>query len=84
MDILKKLFPLSFSHVKDTNKLGIGILIYVLVPVLLGLILGLIAGLLLPLAFILSPIFYVIDTVLGLYCLAGLVIQLLVQFDVIK
>lgn len=84
MDILKKLFPLSFSHVKDTNKLVIGILIYVLVPVVIGLVLGLISALLLPLAFILAPIFYVIDTVLGLYCLAGLVIQLLVQFDVIK
>ena len=84
MDILKKLFPLSFSHVKDTNKLVIGILIYVLVPVVIGLVLGLISWLLFPLAFILAPIFYVIGTVLGLYCLAGLVIQLLVQFDVIK
>lgn len=88
MDILKKIFPISFRNIKDTTKLVIGILIYILVPILVSIIFtfvtGIIAGISLSLAALISTILWVIDSVLGLYCLTGLVLQLLVHFDVIK
>lgn len=79
MDLLKKIFPLSFSFADTVANLIVGILIYVVASLLVGAILGLIG--LIPL---IGIVFQLIAGVFGLYCLAGVVIEILVFTKVLK
>ncbi len=79
METLKKLFPLSFKYVKDIANLIVGILIYLVVGVLLGVVIGICSGL--P---IIGWIIGLFGGLIDLYCLVGIVIQILVFCKVIK
>lgn len=96
MKTLKKFFPLSFKFVKDGGNLAVGIIIYVLagllipgaltlVSMLIGALLGLLLmGVGVVLAGIVGGILGLLGTVVSLYCLAGIVFQILVFVKVIK
>ena len=87
METLKKFFPLSFKRVDTAANLVVGILIYVVAAIVAGVVLGL-AGLLggwIPVVgAILGWALGVIGTVVEVYVVAGLVIQILVFTKVIK
>ncbi len=96
MQTLKKFFPLSFKFVKDGGNLAVGIIIYVLagllvpgaltlVSMLIGALLGfLLLGVGVVLAGIVGGILGLLGTVVSLYCLAGIVFQILVFTKVFK
>ena len=78
MDLLKKLFPLSF-RLKDVTALVIAIIIYVVVDVIVGVFVGLlwwipIVGLLLS----------AVASLIGLYTIIGIVLAILDFFGVLK
>ena len=78
MDLLKKLFPLSF-RLKDVTALVIAIIIYVVVDVIVGDFVGLlwwipIVGLLLS----------AVASLIGLYTIIGIVLAVLDFFGVLK
>lgn len=79
MDLLKKLFPISFNYASDVTKLIIGILIYVVGGTIAGAVIGFLAGI--P---VIGLIFSIVGSVLGIYCTAGIVIQVLVFLKVLK
>ena len=72
MDILKKIFPLSWKFSKDVKDLIIGILIYLAGSTILGFILGI------------TIIGIALAPLVGIYSMAGIVIQILVFAKVIK
>ncbi len=76
MDILKKVFPLSFKA-NDVAYLVISIIVYVLASTIIGVINGILA--IIPLiGFILAAVFGLVSAIVGIYCLAGIVISILV------
>ncbi len=79
MDILKKLFPISFKYAGNVSQLIIGILIYIVGDIVAGAVIGLLTGL--PL---IGWLFGIVGSLLGLYFTAGIVIELLVFFKVLK
>lgn len=79
METLKKLFPLSFKYLKDVASLIIGTLIYLVVDIVLGVVIGLCSHL--PL---IGWIISIAGGLVGLYCLAGIVILFLAYFKVLK
>ncbi len=82
MDILKKIFPLSFlSKQKDTNALVVSGLLYAsilvayfLISAVLGYVLGTLAAWLLGL----------LGTLVGLYGTAGIVLGVLIYCGIVK
>lgn len=95
MQNLKKFFPLSFKFVKDGGNLAVGIIIYIAISVgvsiLMSIVGGIIGGLLglipvigLVLAFLVGAVLGLVSTVASIYCLAGIVFQILVFTKVIK
>lgn len=79
MDLLKKLFPISFGA-KDVASLIIKILIYLVVAVIGGAILwlaGVIAALIPLLGGLILWVLSIIGTLLDIYALAGIVIAIL-------
>ena len=87
MEILRKIFPLSFKRVDTVANLVIGILGYVAALIVAGIIFG-IAGLVGGLIPLVGAIFEwmlgVVSTVVGAYILFGMVIRILVFTKVIK
>lgn len=79
MDTLKKFFPLSFKFTKDVANLIIGIIIYVVIGAIAPAILGILGFL--P---IIGWILGIVSSLVGIYCLAGIVIQILVFAKVLK
>lgn len=79
MDMLKKIFPLSFSFADTIVNLVVGIVIYLVAPALASVVLGLLAKI--PL---LGIIFAVINWALGIYALVGLVLLVLVYLKLVK
>lgn len=85
MDTLKKIFPLSFKYTADVANLIIGILIYAVGGVILNLLIGL--PTMLPFAEGipgLGLITGMLTSLVGIYCTAGIVIQVLVFTKVLK
>ncbi len=80
MDTLKKIFPLSFKYVDSVANLIIGILIYIVVPFVFGLVSGLVSSII-P---ILAWIFGILGSIIGLYSLVGIILQILVFAKVLK
>ena len=79
MDILKKLFPISFNYASDLAQLIIGILIYIVGGAIAGTVIGFLTGI--PLV---GWLFGLVGSLLGTYCFAGIVIQVLVFLKVLK
>lgn len=79
MELLQKIFPLSFKLSDTVANLVIGILIYVVGSAIIGAILGWLS--LIP---IIGVVFSLINTLFGIYCLAGIVIEVLVFAKVLK
>ena len=89
MQTLKKFFPLSFKFVKDGGNLAVGIIIYIGISIgvsvlmtILGFIGGFILGLIPAIGIVLAglwgTVLGMVSTVASLYCLAGIVFQILV------
>ncbi len=79
MDKLKLLFPISFKYADSVANLIIGILIYAVGSTIAGVILGWLS--ILP---IVGLIFSLVGSVLGIYCLAGIVVEVLLFAKVLK
>ncbi len=87
MDALKKLFPLSFKFSKDVANLIVGIIVYIVVG-------AIVAGLITLSTFltgwipVVGPIvgwaLGVVSSLIGIYVLAGIVIQILAFAKVLK
>ena len=79
MEFLKKIFPRSFSHSSTLGKTIITAIIYILVGAVAGVAIGILAHI---------PVVNLLTGILGglvdLYCVAGIVISILVYLKVIK
>lgn len=86
MDILKKLFPLSFRFAAAIGNLIVGILIYLVVAAIGGAILSVIGILaVIPiLGWLLGIVLGLVGSLMDIYCLAGIVIAVLVFIKVLK
>ncbi len=86
MDALKKIFPLSFKYTKDVPNLIIGILIQIVVGVIAGALIFLatmITGWIPVAGALIGWALGVIGGLIGLYVLAGIIIQILAFCKVI-
>ena len=79
MDMLKKIFPLSFQSKPDIASLVINILIQLVVSAVAGWVISIVASV--PL---IGIIFGLVGSLVGLYFLAGIVISLLDYFKILK
>ena len=87
MDALKKIFPLSFKFTKDVPNLIIGIIVQILAIAVLGVLIWLataITGWIPVVGAIIGWVLGIVSSLLGLYCLVGIIIQILVFAKVIK
>ena len=80
MDFIKKFWPFSFNT-EDVKQLVIKAIIYVVIDIVLGTLIGLLARVDIA---ILSAIFTILGSLLGLYVTAGLVFLFLSYFKVLK
>ena len=79
MDLLKKLFPISWKYKSEAKDLVIGIIIYLVAGIIGGVLLG-VAGLFtgIPvLGAILGILLRAIGALLDIYVVAGIVIEVL-------
>ena len=86
MDLLKKLFPISWKYKAEVKDLVIGIIIYIIAGILGGVFLA-IAGLFtaIPvLGAILGILLRAIGSLIDLYVVAGIVIEVLLFAKVLK
>ena len=87
MDALKKIFPRSFKFTKDVPNLIIGIIVQILAIAVLGVLIWLataITGWIPVVGAIIGWVLGIVSSLLGLYCLVGIIIQILVFAKVIK
>ncbi|MBR4014376.1 MAG: hypothetical protein IKJ00_08810 [Clostridia bacterium] len=87
MDALKKIFPLSFKYTKDVPNLIIGIILQILAIAVMAVLIWLataIVGWIPVIGAIIGWALGVVSSLLGLYCLVGIIIQILVFAKVIK
>ena len=83
MDVLKKIFPLSWKLTSDTTNFVIGIIVYVLAGAIFGLVAGLanaIFGWIPLLGGILAWVLRVVGGVIGAYSIVGLILLILAYF----
>ena len=79
MDLLKKIFPLSFRYAKDIANLIVGIIVYLVVGAVGGLVIWLATGI--------PFVGWLVGTlggILDLYVVVGIVLQVLVFLKVLK
>ena len=74
MSLLNKLFPISFRF-----SGSIGILIYLVGGAVAGSVIGFLSGFA-----VIGVVASLVGSVLGIYCFAGIVIEVLVFLDVLK
>ena len=79
MDLLKKIFPLSFKYAKDVTALIVGIIIYLVVGAVGGLVIWLASGI----PFV-GWLVGALGGILDIYVVVGIVLQVLVFFKVVK
>ena len=87
METLKKFFPLSFKFTKDVSDLVIGIIIQIIAVVILGALIWLataITGWIPVVGKLIGWVLGIVSSLAGIYCLSGIVIQILVYTKVIK
>ena len=78
MDMIKSLFPQAMQA-KDIKGLLIAILIYVVVNLVGGFVLGLLDAI--PLV---GFVFGLVGWVLSIYCAVGIIVAILVFFNIVK
>jgi len=78
MSLIKSLFPQALQA-RDLKGLVIAILIYAIVNLVGGFVLGILDGI--PLV---GFVFGVIGWALGIYCAVGIILSLLVFFNIVK
>lgn len=79
MEILKKIFPISFKYIGSAANLVIGILLYLVLGLLGGAIIGVAVNI--PVVNLLCGI---AGGLLDLYVVAGIVIEILAHCKVLK
>ena len=79
MDVLKKIFPLSFRFTGSVSNLVIGVIIYVVASAVLGVALGFMGQLAL-----LKLVADLTSSLVGVYTTGGIVIMFLYHFHVLK
>ena len=87
METLKKFFPLSFKRLDSVANLVIGILIYLLVGLVAGALIALSTLIVIWIPVIGAIIGWalgVVSSLIGLYVLAGIIIQILAYCKVFK
>ena len=87
MDILKKLFPLSWKHSNDVSNFVVGIILYVVIGIIGGAILslsGLITGWIPVAGAVIVWALRIIGAIIDLWVTAGIVVLILVFCKVIK
>ncbi len=87
MEALKKIFPLSWKYTKDVANLVIGIILYVVVGIVAGALIALstlLIGWIPVIGWLVAWALGVVGSLIGVYVLAGIVIQILVFAKVIK
>ena len=87
METLKKLFPLSFKRTDTVANLIVGILLYLVVGIVAGILIWLstaIVGWIPVVGAIIGWVLGIVSSLIGLYVLAGIIIQILVYCKVIK
>ncbi len=87
MDALKKFFPLSFKFSKDVANLIVGIIVYLIVGAIAGALVflaTLITGWIPVVGGIIGWALGVVSSLIGVYVLAGIVIQILAFAKVLK
>ena len=87
MDFLKKFFPLSWKYTKDVANLIIGIIIYIVVGIVVGALITLstfIVGWIPVIGLIIAWVLGIVSSLIGLYVLVGIVLQVLVFAKVLK
>lgn len=87
MDKLKKFFPLSWKYTKNTSDLIIGILIHIVAGIVVGALIKLatmITGWIPVLGALIGWLLGIVSSLLGLYVLAGIVLQILVFTKILK
>ena len=87
MDLLKKIWPMSFKNNDSVQNLVIGVVIYAVAAIIAGLILGvsgLVAGLMPEmLGKLIGLVLGAIGSLIDLYCVGGIVFKFLAYFKVI-
>ena len=87
METLKKFFPLSFKRTDTAADLVVGILIYIVVGIIAGAVIALsalITGWIPIIGLLIGWALGVVGSLVEVYVLAGIVIQILVFVKVIK
>jgi len=87
MNTLKSFFPLSWKYSKDVTALVTGIIIHLVAGVLLGAVIslaGLLTGWIPVIGALIGWILGIVSSLLGLYILVGVVLQVLLFFNIIK
>ena len=79
MDMLKKIFPFSFTAKKDVVALLINLLIYIVIGTVIGVLIGILAKI--P---ILGLVFGLVGGLVDLYVLVGAVLSILDYLKVLK
>ncbi|MBO5010060.1 MAG: hypothetical protein IKJ13_07520 [Clostridia bacterium] len=87
METLKKFFPLSWKYSNDVANVIIGIIVQLVVGILAGALIflsTLIVGWIPVVGALVGWVLGIIGSLIDVYVLAGIIIQLLVFFKVIK
>jgi hypothetical protein len=87
MDVLKKIFPFSFKSVADVAGLIINILIYIVVAIIAAAVIWLatfITAWIPVVGALIAWVLGLLGSLIDLYCVAGIVILILVYTKVIK
>ena len=79
MELLKKIFPYSFTAKKDIASLIVSALIHLVVGLVVGVLIGILASI--P---IIGIIFGLVGGLVDLYILAAIVIMVLDYFKILK
>lgn len=79
MDLLRKIFPLSFKYAKDVTNLIVGIIIYLVTAAIGGFVIWLAS--LVP---IIGWLVGALGGLLDLYVAVGVVLQILVFLKIVK
>lgn len=81
MDILKKLFPLSFKMTGSVANLVIGVILYLVIGIIGGAALAIVGLIPLPL---LGTLLGIVGALIDLYVVGGIVVMFLSHFKVLK
>lgn len=87
MDILERLFPISWKYQKDVPNLIVGIVIYIVLAILAGALITLatfITGWIPVLGALIGWLLGIVSSLFGLYLLVGIILSILLYFKVIR